>query len=267
MKIGLISDVHANLHALDRVLAELKAERVDRVLCAGDIVGYGPFPNETIERLADSEIAVVAGNHDLIASGLLGEDGCTATARYSLRWTKTVLTDASLTYLHGLPSSIEADGIVMTHGSFDDPWRYVKDSAAADEQLARASSAGAFILILGHTHRQWLYGPACGSVRPESDGDRFALTRNSTTLLNPGSVGHSRSTRALAGFAVLDLEATRGRFRLVDYDSDACRRALADKGLSPDLCHSPPTLLRRASRRLKRVAGQIVSEKPRRSRQ
>lgn len=261
MRIGLISDVHANLHALDRVLAELRTERVDRILCAGDIVGYGPFPNETIDRLAAAGIAAVAGNHDLIASGLLGEEGCTPDARESLRWTKTVLTESSIDYLRGLPSSIDIGGLLMTHGSFEDPWRYIKDTASADEQLARASSAGAFILVLGHTHRQWLYGPASGSLRPDSDDDRFVVTRQSTTLLNPGSVGHSRSPRALAAFAVLDIEAMRGRFRLVNYDAEACRRALADRGLSPRLCHTPPPLWRRARGRLKRVADRIVSEK------
>jgi predicted phosphodiesterase len=264
MRIGLISDVHANLHALDRVLAELRGERVDRILCAGDIVGYGPYPNETIDRLADADIAAVAGNHDLIASGLLGEEGCTPVARDSLRWTKTVLTDNSLNYLRSLPSSIGDGGLLMTHGSFENPWRYVKDTASADEQLARASEDGAFILVLGHTHKQWLYAPESGSLRPARDDDHFVVTRDFTTLLNPGSVGHSRSPRAQAAFAVLDLEEMQVRFRLVDYDADACRRALADRGLSPRLCHSPPTLWRRARGRVKRVADRIVSEKQQR---
>ena len=262
MRIGLISDVHANLHALDRVLAKLRGERVDRILCAGDIVGYGPYPNETIDRLADADIATVAGNHDLIASGLLGEDGCTPVARDSLRWTKSVLTDNSLNYLRSLPSSIGDGGLLMTHGSFEDPWRYVKDTASADEQLARASEAGAFILILGHTHKQWLYAPESGSRRPMRD-DYHDVSRHITTLLNPGSVGHSRSPRAQAAFAVLDIEAMQVRFRLVDYDDEACRRALADRGLSPRLCHSPPTLWRRARGRVKRVADRIVTDKQR----
>jgi predicted phosphodiesterase len=264
MRIGLISDVHANLHALDRVLVELRGERVDRILCAGDIVGYGPYPNETIDRLADSNIAAVAGNHDLIAAGLLGEDGCTPVARDSLRWTKNVLTGDSLNYLRSLPSSIGEAGVLVTHGSFEDPWRYVKDTASADEQLARASEAGAFILILGHTHKQWLYAPQSGSLRPARDGDHFVVTRHVTTLLNPGSVGHSRSPHAQAAFAVLDLEGMHVRFRLVDYDAEACRRALVDRGLSPRLCHSPPTMWRRARGRVKRVADRIVPEKQQR---
>lgn len=254
MKIGLISDVHANLHALDRVLGELADARVDRILCAGDIVGYGPFPNETVDRLAEVGVSAVAGNHDLIAAGLLGEEGCTPVARDSLRWTREVLSKSSFDYLRALPSTVESDGLLMTHGSLEDPWRYVRDSSSADPQLTRASSEGAFVLILGHTHKQWLYGPVAGSIRPDRDGVWFPVTREHTTLLNPGSVGHSRSRRALAAFAVLDLGALRCGFRQIAYDDKACRKALIDKGLSPRLCHTSPSLWRSARRRLRHLA-------------
>jgi len=92
-RVGVLSDVHANLHALDAALEFLDTQRLDGYLCAGDLVGYGPFPNECVRRVLDLPVTCVAGNHDLIAIGRLSDERCIPRARDSLRWTRSVLDD------------------------------------------------------------------------------------------------------------------------------------------------------------------------------
>src|SRR3954447_4441079 len=103
MRYGLISDIHGNLSALRAVLAVLTREEVDGFLCAGDVVGYGPQPNECVEVIAQLDGAGVAGNHDLIALGRLGEDGLSRLARRSLAWTRDVLAPEARDWLARLP--------------------------------------------------------------------------------------------------------------------------------------------------------------------
>ena len=104
-RLGVVSDIHANLHALDAALEFLATQELDGYLCAGDLVGYGPLPNECINRMLDLPVACVAGNHDLIALGRLGDDRCIPLARDSLRWTRSVLDDDARARLEALPLS------------------------------------------------------------------------------------------------------------------------------------------------------------------
>src|SRR5689334_4170949 len=139
MRWGVISDVHANVHALEAVLRVLRREGVDRILCAGDLVGYGPRPNECVERVAalDPAPVVIAGNHDLMAIGRLRTAGIGPLPKQTIDWTSETLTDDARGYLEALPpSSVTDDGVVVAHGSLDDPVEYVFDGVAAQAQLA-----------------------------------------------------------------------------------------------------------------------------------
>ena len=176
MRYGVISDIHANLHALDATLAMLEEHAVDRYLCLGDLVGYGPLPNECVERLAAYEPICVAGNHDLIATGRLNGERSGRLARRSLAWTAERLNDNTRNHLDGLPRRAHAErGVVLIHGSLSDVEEYVRTSGAAGRQLDRleAEEPSARILLLGHTHmpmahasrRGDLFGPMEGTVR------------------------------------------------------------------------------------------------------
>src|SRR5689334_18537564 len=139
MRWGVISDVHANVHALDAVLAVLRREGVERILCAGDLVGYGPHPNECVERIASLDPApvVIAGNHDLMAIGRLRTDGIGPLPKQTIDWTADALTEDARRYLERLPAvAVTDDGVVVAHGSLDDPVEYVFDGVAAQAQLA-----------------------------------------------------------------------------------------------------------------------------------
>jgi predicted phosphodiesterase len=229
MRYGVIADIHGNLNALEAVLAAVERAGVDGWLCAGDLVGYGPRPNECVARVAALPGAVVAaGNHDLMAVERMPvPSGLGPLPRQTLEWTRGALDAASRAYLERLPVTASApDGVVVAHGSLDDPAEYVEDCAAAQAQLARIPEARA--LILGHTHHPL----ECGR------------------MFNPGSVGQSRERRPLARGMVLDTNSGEAEFLALEYDNRATRRELRAAGLPPHACHLAPGRRARLKRQL-----------------
>jgi predicted phosphodiesterase len=247
MRYGVLADVHGNLDALCAVLRSLERHGVDGYLVAGDLVGYGPYPNECVATVAGLPGTCVAGNHDLIALGLLSDDRCIELARRSLRWTRGVLGADERAFLAALPRTASAPGgVVIAHGSLDDPQEYTTTSRQALPQLDRIEARdGARTLVLGHTHRPLAFGRRSGWLTTR---DATPLPAGEAVLLNPGSAGQSRELRARARFAVLDLGAREARFFAIPYDVAACRGALRDVGLSPRSCHLRPSLPRAAAR-------------------
>jgi putative phosphoesterase len=237
MRYGVISDVHGNLHALHAVLDVLAREDVDAYLCLGDTVGYGPFPNECVAAVAELNAITVAGNHDRIALGLLSDRQCTPLARESLRWTRNVLVDETRRRLAALPIRAAAPGVVLAHGSLDDPQEYVRSPGRANELLDRLPSGRTSpdVLLLGHTHEPWAYARQGGTLL-RGAAATVVLRSGEAHLLNPGSVGQSRDQLARARFLVLDLDEQFAHFRAIRYDVAGCRAALRRAGL-PDRSH------------------------------
>ena len=253
MRYALLADVHGNLAALQAVLAEVRRRGVDGYLVAGDLVGYGPEPNACVELVAGLGAVCVAGNHDLIALDRLSDERCIELARASLRWTRDVLRDDTRAYLARLGLRAEAPGgVVIAHGSLDDPQCYVDSAVAGMGQLRRlaAERPGARALVLGHTHVP-LACTLAGRHRPRR---AFALPREGPALLNPGAVGQSRDLRARARFAILDLERGSVTFDAIPYDVEACHAALSRAGLAPSSCHLRPSPARAFARLLRRSA-------------
>lgn len=260
MRLGIISDVHGNLHALEAALAGLAREAIDGYLCAGDLVGYGPFPNECVELVSGLPALCVAGNHDLMALGSLDDEDAGGLARSTLYWTKQVLTDHTRGYLAELPRVLETDAVVMAHGSLDDPRTYVTSERQAREELERLAEArpAARLLILGHTHRPAVYEGRRGALLRGRSG-WVDLDPEKRYMLNPGSVGQARERHPVARFMVLDLERGRAELRSLDYDVERCRESLRRRGLPEDACHRPPSVLRdRWAGRLARAARALV---------
>jgi predicted phosphodiesterase len=251
MRYGVISDVHGNAHALDAVLRALDPLGIDRLVCAGDLVGYGPRPSECVERIAALDPIAVAGNHDLMALGRLPANELGALPSRTLEWTRAALSTGARSYLEALPLTAEADGgVVVAHGSLDDPAEYVRDRAAAAEQLSALveRAPGARTLLLGHTHRALAFSAAGGAPAPE--GELALADRDRPWLLNAGSVGQSRERRPLARALVLDTERATASFVAVSYDVRATRRELREAGLPPHACHIAPGRPARWRRRL-----------------
>ena len=227
-RYGVIADVHGNVHALSAVLDALSARGFERLICAGDLVGYGPRPNECVERIASLDAVAVAGNHDLMAIDRLAADGAGSLAERTLDWTRAQLSPATRSYLEGLPLRASADGVEIAHGSLDDPTTYVHDCPAAAAELAKVPDARA--VILGHTHHPL----ECGA------------------LFNPGSVGQSRERRPVARAMILDVgESVKAEFLAIDYDVAATERELREAGLPPGACHLKPGLVARLRRYLR----------------
>ena len=272
MRLAILADVHANLHALEAVLPVLERERPDRWVVAGDLVGYGPQPDECVERVLALDPVCVAGNHDLIAIGRLSTDRCIPLARESLEWTASAISTSTREALAALPLRAEVGDVVVAHGSLDDPQEYVRTPEAAHAQLAQLAEShpSARVLVVGHTHRPMLVGARGAAPPPDRAAppperaapppERAALDPGGPTLLNPGAVGQSRDEVPFARAALLDLDAGETRFLEVDYDVEAVRAELRRRGLDPLAVHLPPAPFPGAYR-LRRIARRLSSRR------
>jgi predicted phosphodiesterase len=233
MRVAVISDVHGNLHALESVLEALDADPVDALWCLGDIVGYGPKPNECCDLVRERAAVSLCGNHDLAVRGTIDLDEFSGDAAVAAGWTRTVLRDDALAWLRSLEPAGKADGVALFHGSARDPvWEYVlSDEAAATTLLLTTEQ----IVLVGHSHvalQVALRGTELeGGLAP--DGTVLGLGE-ARWLLNPGSVGQPRDGDPHAAYLVLDLDARTATFRRVPYDVARTQEEMREAAL-PDL--------------------------------
>lgn len=236
MRYGILADVHANLAALEAAVERLREAAVDRIVVAGDLVGYGPQPNECVDRLRELDATCIAGNHDLYACGRLEPRRLAEHARGQLDWTRRALGSDVRAHLEAMPLRTRTGELFLAHGSIGDAEEYITAPVDADRQLRWAASP---TLVLGHTHRQWLHS-GVGSIRPETPR---ALARPAVAhLVNPGSVGQSRQAEPapLVRFAILDTDAARIEFEAIPYDTEATAQALDAAGLPRSGMHLVP---------------------------
>ncbi|SDN54843.1 metallophosphoesterase [Geodermatophilus sp. DSM 45219] len=269
MRTGVLSDVHANLPALQAVLGVLARRGVDQLLVAGDLIGYGGQPDECVATLAEAGAHCVLGNHDLLVLDRLPPTRFPAVARMAAKLHRSLLSAGTRSHLESLPTVLRTGRVLMAHGSLDSPEEYVTREPRALELLARLprEAPGADTLVLGHTHQPWLVGAGTGTVRVRST----VPTPTAPWLLNPGSVGQSRQRerRPRARCAVIDDVAGTVEFLRVDFDVAASREELRRHGL-PDRClHAPPPVWWPAARRarlvLDRAAARLPGQRRRRS--
>ena len=256
MRIGLLSDVHANLPALRAAIARLRGEGVDAWVCAGDLVGYGPHPNECVETIAELGPTCVAGNHELMLLDELPQTRAGRLARIGIAWTREVVRPDVRAYLAGLPRTESLDALAIAHGSPGDPEEYVRTEARAAELLEELPAGR--LLVLGHTHRPWLYG--AGTLFPAASPPGAAelpLAGEERYLVNPGAVGQSREREFTpkARFALVDLDRARVQYFAEPYDAAATRAALREQRLPAYSVHVRPGKVAGATRRARRLLG------------
>jgi predicted phosphodiesterase len=254
MRYALLADVHANIAALRAVVETLRRRRPDRWIVAGDIVGYGAFPNECVEAVVELSAVAVAGNHDLVATGRLPPTVLGEIARVSAIWTREALTGSSRQFLDELPLTRVLGDLVVTHGSLDDVSEYVTRPGRARCQLARVQREhpGARLLVMGHTHRAWAWASSTGGTRSGRASPRLPQTE--PLLVNPGAVGQSRDFLPRARGAVVDIDRGRVEFVACRYDVRGYRCALRAAGLPDDGAHYVPSIPRAAARHVRRFA-------------
>jgi diadenosine tetraphosphatase ApaH/serine/threonine PP2A family protein phosphatase len=228
-RVAVISDVHGNRHALDAVLAAIAAEQPDELWCLGDLVGYGPQPNECCRTVAAHADLCLAGNHDLVVLGSLSIHDFAGDAATAARWTQGVLADDAREFLAGLQSSAQRDGAELFHGSARDPvWEYVLDSEAAWWTLQATSEP---LVLVGHSHV-----PLAIELEDEELGG--GLAREGTLvdldtgrrLLNPGSVGQPRDGDPRAAYLLLE-PGRRAAFHRVEYPVERTQAEMREQGL------------------------------------
>ncbi len=229
MRILVISDVHANISALDAVLEAAGA--VDSVWCLGDLVGYGPDPNECIHRIRGvSNLVCLLGNHDAAALGQIDLDSFNREARISAQWMKSTLRADNLEYLRSLPDRVEIGEITLTHGSPRNPvWEYLLDVYTARESFKYFSTPYCFV---GHTHLPVAYAQQeNGEIQFRVLTHVSEIRLNGKAILNPGSVGQPRDHDPRAAFAIYDSEQKTWNPQRVVYDIESVQDRISDAGL------------------------------------
>lgn len=240
-RYAVLADVHGNLPALQSVFAAVEGERVDAIVCAGDVVGYGAMPNECVAELARRDAIAVAGNHDLMAIDVLSTERTSRAAALAIRWTRQALDDASRSFLRALPVRASPHDLLVAHGSLDDTSEYVRLPEQASEQLRRMGSAAAEarVLVLGHTHHPMIVSERRGLLARRAPA-RVRFDRDERVLVNPGSVGQSRDRWPRARFAIVDTALDEVVLHSLRYDVARARRALRAHDLPPRGVHAPP---------------------------
>lgn len=234
MNILIISDIHANLTALETVLAD--AGNVDAVWCLGDLVGYGPDPNECVDRVRQLPgLACVLGNHDAATLGQIDVATFNPEARTAIEWTRKALSNSSMNFLQALPETavIEEEEVTLVHGSPRQPvWEYLLDTRTATINFEFFKTPFCFV---GHTHLPVVY-----SMPDDTRSARLIVPENFTqttlvprTIINPGSVGQPRDRDSRAAYAIFDTVQNTWEFRRVEYDIPAVQERMRNAGL-PD---------------------------------
>lgn len=236
MITAFISDIHGNVDALDVVLADMKDQAVDRVICLGDIVGYGPDPNDCVLRVRDRCAAAVAGNHDYAALERMDTLGFNEYARAAADWTAKALNTEATEYLSGLSLSLEVDGLRAVHACPVEPerWTYVLSFEEARRQFSGFAERLCFI---GHSHLP---------VIIEMNGDEInafeftpdvpiRLHADRRYLVNVGSVGQPRDRDPRTGYTYFDDEMNTVVLRRLPYPVEKVQKKILDAGLPPFL--------------------------------
>src|ERR1700734_824318 len=239
MRFLILSDIHANVTALDAALEAVKG-RWDKLLCLGDVVGYGPDPNEVIHRLRELDSLAIRGNHDKAGSGIANAGDFNPGARNVALWTRDQLRPENRKWLEELPTGpASVEGFSLVHGAFRDEDEYVFAPAQALEGLLDAPSP---ITFFGHTHLQGGFTLRDNKVgvlhfKP-AEGPAFSkltIEPGTTYLLNPGSVGQPRDGDPRPAFAIADLSNNTVEFWRVSYNIEALQKRMAAAGLPEPL--------------------------------
>lgn len=236
MRYAIIADVHSNLAAFTAVLDDIEHRGgMDEIWCLGDMVGYGPDPNQCLELLRQHQHACVAGNHDWAAIGKLDTSDFNPDAAYACHWTANQLSPDDVGYLEGLPLIVERDDFTLVHGSPRSPvWEYLVSTVSAQQNFAHFKSQ---FCLIGHSHVPLIFehSKAGACLFNEFPADSSLPLAESRLIINPGSVGQPRDGDPRASYAIYDSEARAIYHYRIPYDIADTQSRMTAQGLPKHL--------------------------------
>jgi predicted phosphodiesterase len=234
MRYLILSDIHANLEALEAVVADAEG-LYQQIVCLGDIVGYGPDPNAVTAWVAQNCEAVIRGNHDRACTDMTDLQYFNPVARAAAQWTLAELEEPHKDYLRSLPMGPAAvDNFRLVHGSLSDEDGYL---ITVEDAWLELDVVGSGVVFFGHTHIQGGFnqrGPFARVQRIDPDG-LLSITNGDAFLVNPGSVGQPRDGNWHAAYAIYDASTGEAEFRRCAYDIDVTQRKIIESELPPVL--------------------------------
>ncbi len=238
MRILIISDIHANYTAFEAVLEHSEGEW-DFVWCLGDVVGYGPDPNECVELLKTLPQLCLAGNHDWAALSRLDVKTFNPDARRAAEWTQDTLTAENTRFLEHLPVTFVIGDYTLVHASPREPiWEYILEPAVATLNFPHFETPYCFV---GHTHQPVIYTLADDSASAKSSLPKYNQAHQlngQRQIINPGSIGQPRDQNPNAAYGILDMTSGVFEHRRIPYDIRAVQRRMLD-------CNLPERLITR----------------------
>lgn len=225
MRFAIYSDVHSNLEALETVLADISRKKVDANICLGDIVGYGPDPNECVDRVLRDVQICIAGNHDHAALKRISLHNFNAYAKAAIEWTQGVLSKDSQERLGALGLTAEKEEALLVHATPRDPekWSYIltmEHAAACFQDFTQR------FCFVGHTHSPSIVTEEDGTQIRLQDTDEYQLTKNQRCLVNVGSVGQPRDRDSRTCYAIYDSAKRSVSLHRLPYDIQATQKKM-----------------------------------------
>lgn len=233
MKYAVISDIHANLEALQTVLAKIDELAVDQIVCLGDVVGYNASPNECCEMIRERQIPTILGNHDAVACGLEEPWGFNPVALAAALWTRENLSPENHAWLNSLPDALNFGYFVCVHGAPQNRNEYLFRWEDILKHLSFLKEQNCEICVIGHTHSPGIF--STDGVYSVDDDQRFNLGEGKTFFINPGSVGQPRDNDPRAAFGILDTETKVFEQVRVKYPIEKAAGRVVQAGLPPFL--------------------------------
>jgi predicted phosphodiesterase len=229
MKYAIVSDVHANIESLGRVLGALA--ETDALISLGDVVGYGPNPNECVAALRERVTHAVLGNHDLAAVENFGVENFNAAARAAIAWTQSVLDEPSKSWLDALPYELRLPDFLLVHGAPVDYFDYILDKAAASRAF---EATDARLVFVGHTHiAEYWDRDQDGTIghKHMQQGGELKLEDGKRYIIDVGSVGQPRDLNPMPSYVEYDPSDGTVRWIRYQYPIEEVQRKMAASGL------------------------------------
>ncbi len=231
MRYGIFSDIHSNLEALDAVSEAYRKEKIDKYLCAGDVVGYAANPKECIEKVKKLAIITVAGNHDWASVNLFSTDYFNPLAKEAVSWTEHNLDEQGRYFLEHLILVYKNEDLTMVHATLDEPgdFNYITDGYIASRTFELLETN---ICFVGHTHAPGVFIKSKDGRIQYQEGINIYIKEDNKYIINVGSVGQPRDGNPKAAYCIYDTDMKNVQIKRISYDIQATGKKVIAEGLS-----------------------------------